>query len=133
MICIFSEDDEMTYKEIIIINDVDVSGCKHINCCCYENGKCLWTKRYYENNIVPDCEKVKNCYYKQMKRLEFENAELKEENDRYSLYIKKERDNNYNYRKALEEIRGISDNYNLTVCKRREQIANKINEVLKDE
>ena len=37
------------------------------NCCCYENGKCLWTKRYYENNIVPDCEKVKDCYYKQLK------------------------------------------------------------------
>lgn len=37
------------------------------NCCCYENGKCLWTKRYYENNIVPDCEKIKDCYYKQLK------------------------------------------------------------------
>ena len=35
------------------------------------------------------------------------------------------------YKQALEEIRVISDNYNLTVNKRREQIANKINEVLK--
>lgn len=60
-----------------IIDSVDVSGCKYINCCCYENGKCLWTKRYYENNIVPDCEKVKDCYYKRMKRLEFENKLLK--------------------------------------------------------
>ena len=34
-------------EEKIIIDGVDVSGC-----CCYENGKCLWTKRYYENNIV---------------------------------------------------------------------------------
>lgn len=50
----------MTDKQIII-DGIDVSGC-----CCYENSKCLWTKRYYENNIVPDCEKVKDCYYKRM-------------------------------------------------------------------
>lgn len=60
--------------------DIDVS-----KCCCYENGKCLWTKRYSENNIVPDCEKVKDCYYKQLKRLEQENAELKGMIDSYEL------------------------------------------------
>lgn len=57
---------------------IDVSECKYINCCCYENGKCLWTKRYYENNIVPDCEKVKDCYYKRMKRLEQKLEKIKE-------------------------------------------------------
>ena len=52
--------------EETIINGVDVSGCEYVeksipvdcsiaNCFCYEN---------------------KNCYYKQMKRLEFENQEL---------------------------------------------------------
>lgn len=63
----------MTDKQIII-DGVDVSGC-----CCYENGKCLWTKRYYENNIVPDCKKVKNCYYKNWQRKEQECEDLKEQ------------------------------------------------------
>ena len=35
-----------------------------------------------------------------------------------------------NYHSALEEIKAISDNYNLTVNNRRKQIADKINEVL---
>lgn len=52
-------------SEGIIIDGVNVA-----ECCCHENGKCLWTKRYYENNIVPVCEKVKDCYYKQLKRLQ---------------------------------------------------------------
>ena len=56
----------------IIIDGVDVA-----RCCCYKNGKCLWTKRYYESDVVPDCEKIKDCYYKQLKRLEQERDELK--------------------------------------------------------
>lgn len=53
------------------MSEIDVS-----KCCCYENGKCLWTKRYYENNIVPDCEKVKDCYYKQLQQSKAENEDL---------------------------------------------------------
>ena len=64
----------MENKEIYI-NGVDVSGC-----CCYENDRCLWAKRYYENNIVPDCKKVKDCYYKQLKRKEQECERLKHDN-----------------------------------------------------
>lgn len=57
-----------------IINGIDVS-----ECCCFENDRCLWTKRYYENcYVVPYCEAVKNCYFKQFKRLEQEYNELKE-------------------------------------------------------
>lgn len=56
-----------------IINGIDVS-----ECCCFENDRCLWTKRYYENcYVVPPCEAVKDCYFKQLKRLEQENEKLK--------------------------------------------------------
>ena len=42
------------------INGIDVS-----ECCCFENNRCLWSKRYYENNnVAPLCEAVKNCYFK---------------------------------------------------------------------
>ena len=48
------------------INGIDVS-----ECCCFEHNRCLWSKRYYENNnVAPLCEAVKNCYFKQFKRLE---------------------------------------------------------------
>lgn len=69
----------------IIIDGVDVSGC-----CCYENGKCLWTKRYYENNIVPDCEKVKDCYYKQLKRTQNALQDIKEMVTKHYLQNKKQ-------------------------------------------
>ena len=60
------------------------------------------------------CEMNKNCYYKQLKRLEQENAELKYEIDRQKdtiFYL-----NNLDvlhktllqYKTALEEIRGIA-------------------------
>ena len=50
------------------INGIDVS-----ECCCFEHNRCLWSKRYYENNnVAPLCEAVKNCYFKQFKRLQKE-------------------------------------------------------------
>lgn len=102
-----------------MINGVDVSGCEYINCCCYENGKCLWTKRYYENNIVPDCEEVQDCYYKQLKRLETENAKLKDENFKLGqIDIKKVtlvenrqlEEENAKLKEALKKIKSIIDN-----------------------
>lgn len=49
----------MTDKEIII-DDVDVSGCKHYN-----------PEQYFECNIgCCHCEENPNCYYKQLKRKE---------------------------------------------------------------
>ena len=56
----------MTDKQIIV-DDVDVS-----KCCYFENNKCLWQKRYCESANCPECEKIDNCYYKQLKRLENE-------------------------------------------------------------
>lgn len=55
----------MTDKEIII-DDVDVSGCKHYN-----------PEQYFECNIgCCHCEENPNCYYKQLKRKEQECEEL---------------------------------------------------------
>ena len=69
---------------------------------------------------------------------ERENYELRKENEE----LKKEIKENLHYlacmteqrnklKLALEEIKVISDDYNLTVNKRRKQIADKISEVLK--
>ena len=56
----------MTDKEIII-DGVDVSGCRD-----YDAGECL-----SPCTTVRSCEAEKNCTYKQLKRLEAENVELK--------------------------------------------------------
>ena len=60
----------------IIIDGINVAGC-----CCFENSKCLWSKKYYENPYTPDCKLVDECYYKQLKCLEQENEKLKEEKE----------------------------------------------------
>ena len=125
--------------EKVMIDGCDVSGC-----CCYEDKRCLWTKKYYETcKITPFCEAVKNCYYKQLKRLQVENEELKKEINLYKNSIvanhdraigkrfeevleenekfKKElhslncdgkcSEEKQMYKQALEEIRGITENY----------------------
>ena len=38
--------------------------------------------------VICDCDKWYNCYYKQLKRLEQENEELKAENDKLKEEIK---------------------------------------------
>jgi len=49
------------------------------------------TKRHYKNNnVVPPCEAVKNCHFKQLKRLEKENEELKKENKTLEQFLSKE-------------------------------------------
>lgn len=53
--------------EEIIIDCVNVAECQ-----CFENDKCLWSKKYYESNLTPNCEEVKDCYYKQLQRLKQE-------------------------------------------------------------
>jgi len=60
----------------IIIDGVNVA-----ECCCFETQHCLWAKKYYEILPTPLCKEVKDCYYKQLKRLEQKNAELKAENE----------------------------------------------------
>lgn len=91
------------------MSEIDVS-----KYCCYENGKCLWTKRYYENNIVPDCEKVKDCYYKQLQQLKQENEELKQDLQKESEFghkaICEEADSFFEVmklQKVLDEIEDI--------------------------
>ena len=62
-------------------------------------------------------------YLQRVEELEQENKELKTKLDVFAFTISQ-------YESALEEIKVISDNYNLTVNERRKQIADKINEVL---
>jgi len=87
----------------IIINDVDVSGCEN-----YSALEHLKTNNGFDehpdfccNYIDHICINHPNCYYKQLKRLEQENAELKENGceqcKHLDLYIK--------YKQTLQEIK----------------------------
>lgn len=70
----------MTDKEIII-DGVDVSGCSELFKTT-QRPQCALIDQYY-------CETNPDCYYKQLKRLEQENAELKAENERLKEEIKR--------------------------------------------
>ena len=93
--------------EEIIINDVNVAGC-----CYYEfkndTGKWCDLTCTRDNAPVFRCEKMPNCYYKQLKRLEQENAELSIRvanlNERF---INGFNYNEHRYKQALEEIREV--------------------------
>jgi len=105
----------------VIIDDVDVSGCVYYN---PQNDTGEWNDLTCERDNAPAfrCDKIKNCYYKQLKRLEQENKKLKE---------------------ALEGIREMaiddcvhecsnnSENCTIGSCLEK-RIQRKINEVLKD-
>ena len=92
----------MTDKQIII-DGVDVSKCNYFNntdksyCeeCCSEFGCAI-------------CNDRPNCYYKQLKRLEQENEELKAENERLKEEIKEVKKYQYEQEYLEKEIESIS-------------------------
>lgn len=63
--------------EEIIIDGVNVSGCN-----AYKEGHCL-DKTAILLCDTNKCSNYNDCYYKQLKRLEQENKELKEKKDKY--------------------------------------------------
>lgn len=91
---------------------------------------CRW---YLQQGNVTSTDELINSMWKmsdEIQQLRHENEKLKEATEgllkvQYALA-----DSCKKYRSALEEIKVISDNYNLTVNKRRKQIADKINEVI---
>jgi hypothetical protein len=120
--------------EEIIIDGVNVAGCIQFveddNCCCDLGG---------------DCKGWDDCYYKQLKRLEQERDELKQENELFRQVHKAEQDRRRKYENALEEIREIITNNNSMIIDRKvylelqcgepvalklQKIYEKINEVL---
>ena len=133
--------------EEIIIDGVDVAGCEY-----YSKQQLMYiatqpTQKMKDccllSNSVNFC-KNRVCYYKQLKRLEQENKELKENQCHFSTcehidaeiarYAKLS-ESFLNYRSVLEEIREIAkdiienDVYENSDAK-AEKILNKINEVL---
>ena len=127
-----------------IIDYVDVSGCRFLDewyhCkICNElcDSKCL---------IVEDieCKTYDDCYYKQLKRLQAENEELKAQIEQLEDFIKSDgeidhinHEYTYKLKKALEEIREIAK-IAFIVCddecgnaNKFAEIQDKINEVLK--
>jgi len=121
--------------EEIIIDGVDVAGCRDYREVEYkEMAICM---NYYNHLPKPPketewqyCAGNKNCYYKQRKRLEQENKELKEENFNWEQINKLQE----KYKSALEEIREIAEPIyeQLPDDKVLRQILLKISEVLND-
>lgn len=126
--------------ESIIIDGVDVAGCEYFSPTCVSTH--LWDKC---GNLTKSnkCENNPNCYYKQLKRLEQENKELKETLNAFVKHSRTESDKVYykmlDYKTALEEIKKVIDCANSEYksdddCKPQQcsKIENKINEVLND-
>lgn len=111
--------------EEIIIDGVDVAGCRHYD----KTLKHEHVFNCYENCDLPIYCKNKNCYYKQLKRLEFElkvtkadyeaseqeNAELKAENETLKEEITELEEKfltlngkSYSYYMTLQEIKAIA-------------------------
>lgn len=113
-----SADDVKYAKRVeeVYIDGIDVAGCnfrleregKQKCECCHATGF----------GVICDCENWHNCYYKQIKRLEQENKELKEvkeqlkkwndenlkQQDDMQKWIDLAEEQRKNYRSALEEI-----------------------------
>jgi predicted RNase H-like nuclease (RuvC/YqgF family) len=123
-----------------IINGIDVSECEHhytnpVNGTIYHG--CAIYEQVNELGYSQDtlCEQNPDCYFKQLKRLQEENEELKkrcEELDKmtgiFSARLAKK------YKQALEEIRDIakySIMHNSNLNSNYQIILQKINEVLK--
>ena len=61
----------------IIIDGVDVSGCKYFDCCNKECKAEYYIRHGYEIVEYDSCKENPNCYFKQLKRKEQECEELK--------------------------------------------------------
>lgn len=91
----------MTDKQIII-DGVNVSGCKH-----FKIGTCLADYLLTDMDFSEaKCELCKDCYYKQLKAQEQENEELKRELMQYEKDIK---DLNYFAMKLKQTISEIKE------------------------
>lgn len=117
--------------EEIIIDGVDVAGCKH-----YKSETCLADYLFTDMAFSEaKCVLSPNCYFKQLKRTEQENKELKTKLDVFAFTIS-------NYESALEEInitakqllKGVSSSCinNTPYLTALSLIENKINGVLND-
>lgn len=140
--------------EEIIIDGVDVAGCEFIGDIKSKFVKCTSWVHNSKKQVSGhwDCRENKNCYYKQLKRLEQERDELKQENERLKEKVKDldamtgifsarlaEK-----YKSALEEIRIYINRCRNSLCDSNceywnnckgnyniDNILTKINEVLK--
>lgn len=118
------------------IDGVDVSECKHF----YSDEMCD-----NEQTLSCVCVKNKECEYKQLKRLQTENAELKQENEwlekEVEMWIyqadKRAKLSNIRfntaetYKQALQDIREYCEEQNLKADYTACEIIDKINEVIK--
>ena len=107
----------MTDKQIII-DGVDVSGCKHYKHNDENSGwsSCTSKDEEHIHAVNPLCCEKEDCLYKQLARKTQENEELKKQLEASAEWrIKAESLNeklesrNTRYRKALEEIKGIAE------------------------
>lgn len=67
-------------SEEIIIDGVNVAGCKYCDVIKYDyptEGLDVECYADYQNEMVANCKGKTTCYFKQLKRLEKENEELK--------------------------------------------------------
>lgn len=102
--------EKMTDKQIII-DGVDVRGCKNFSCgICEEENKIPRTI----NHFTADCRMYPNCNYKQLKRKEQECEELKKTSCKFKNYCTCDIEN---LLQTLTEIKEIAEPYKMTIKK----------------
>ena len=130
------------YKDVvkneILIDGVNVAGCEFF----LQDEKYSCDLSFINQEELCKCNDVQDCYYKQLKRLEQENKELKEKITSLEREIRQKKmtimmnndhyltvdENNRKYHSALEEIRILATK-NVSI-ENFVKIQNKINEVL---
>lgn len=90
----------MTKKEPIIIDGVDVVGCKYFN---------RFRSICHNKNLCCDCEKNQDCYFKQLARKTQECEELENKIKKLRKNLALEIETNDRYRKVIEEIKEECD------------------------
>ena len=86
----------------IIIDGVDVAGCEFFDyeCNIYVNEYCE-----PQDNTKDMCKWHENCYYKQLKRLEQENINLKDSNNSLQAIIDDGREENKRWKQENERLK----------------------------
>ena len=120
---------ENWYKaENNMLDGINVAECVHFTRQ-YNYGYCELSNDSC-NEFQYNCAKNKNCYYKQLKRLEQENKELKEQAQLDGECIDKLIEARDMYRSALEEIREVLKDWDNHVYNPQD-LVKRIDEVLK--
>jgi predicted RNase H-like nuclease (RuvC/YqgF family) len=90
--------------EEIIIDGVNVAGCEFY----FKDKKYSCDLSFINQEELCKCDDVQDCYYKQLKRLEQENKDLKDNNNHLQAIIDDGRAENKRFREENKELKELN-------------------------